>query len=159
MISKNKLLYNEVIIKYLPAYKVVDFEDLKVERIIEKLIAEVGNLTWVGDKNLSYDYACDLSDAKTCTLKSRGKYGYAGVITSTETKPGALRVVIANTITETVEYFYIPNDAIKELERAVGGQKYALKRCIRFSWSKRKQAYSKIEPFRCNSFEEMCQKS
>lgn len=158
MISKNTLLYNEVIRDRYPGYEKVDPEDLNAERIIEKIIAKEGNLTWVGDENLSYDYSCDLSDAKTCTI-SKGKISCKGVITSTETKPGALRVVVANTISETVEYFFIPPHAIRQLERPPGGKKMAMKRCIRFCWSKKKGTYGIIDQYRCSSFEDMCHKS
>ena len=158
MISKNTLLYNEVIKNRYPGYEKVDPEDLNAERIIEKIIAKEGNLTWVGDENLSYDYSCDLSDAKTCTI-AKGKRQCRGVITSTETKPGALRVVVANTISERVDYFFIPPSAIRELEKAPGGKKLAMKRCIRFNWSENKGTYGIIDQYRCSSFEDMCHKS
>lgn len=158
MVSKNTLLYNEVIKGRYPGYEKADPLDLNVERIIEKLIAQEGNLTWVGDENLPYDYSCDLSDAKTCTIV-KGRNQCTGVITSTETKPGALRVVIANIISERVDYFFIPPSAIRELEKAPGGKKWAMKRCIRFCWSEKKGTYGIIEQYRCNSFEDMCHKS
>ena len=157
MVSKNTLLYNGLIRDRCPGYESVDAEDLNTERIIEKLIAQEGNLTWVGDENLPYDYSCDLSDSKTCTMVE-GKQCKA-VITSTETKMGALRVVVANTISERLDYFFIPPTAIRELEKPPGGKKYAMKRCIRFCWSKKKNTYGIIEPYRCESFEDMCHKS
>ncbi len=158
MVSKNTLLYNEVIKGRYPGYEKADPLDLNVERIIEKLIAQEGNLTWVGDENLPYDYSCDLSDAKTCTI-SKNRNQYNGVITSTETKLGALRVVVANTILERVDYFFIPPSAIRELEKRPGGKKMAMKRCIRFYWSKNKGTYGIIDQYRCSSFEDMCHKS
>jgi hypothetical protein len=158
MVSKNTLLYNILIRDRCPGYENVDAEDLNAERIIEKLIAKEGNLNWIGDENLPYDYSCDLSDSKTCTMVE-GPMQCTAVITSTETKVGALRVVVANTISEKLDYFFIPPSAIRELEKPPGGKKFAMKRCIRFGWSKKKDTYGRIESYRCESFEEMCHKS
>ena len=160
--SKETLLYNAILKDVLNLDLGSDLtpDDLKVEVLTEKAIAKVANLTWVGAENLPWDFAEDKSDAKTSNVAERVSVTYQGTITGTETKEGALRCVVTNEFSPNkVDYFYIPAHRVDKLSSAVGGTKNSGKKSIKYSYSKAKDEYGKIDEFRCNSFEEMCQKS
>ena len=155
--SKNQILYEKVIKNNMPGYENVDPEDLNMERLVEKAIAEVGDLKWVGPKNLPYDYEDDKSDAKTSSIKIPNTI--KGTITSTDSKEGALRCTVSNPFSPNqVDFFFIPIDNVKKLETPVGGKKNAAKHAkkIDYSYNRDENKYSHIEEFRCESFEEMC---
>ena len=167
--NKNKILFKSIVIPHgenNPYSKMaylsdltVDPNDLNIERIMEKVCAEVGGHDWCGDDNLPYDYSNDRSDFKTSsvTLKSDGYT--SGMITSTEAKIGPLRVAVTNEFSPNkskVDCFFIPVDAIRELEKALGGKKGEEKKRINFHYSLKNDTYGIIEDYRCDSFEDMC---
>lgn len=160
MTAKNKIMLNEIVVKYFPKYKDSDPFDLNIERLIEKCIAKESGLTWIGDEGLPYDFKEDRSDAKTgCCRVNVSPEGYekcAGEISSVETKVGDLRVVIYNEARRTCHFFLIPHKMIKSL--AVWGYgKNSQKMRIMFSYSMRNDTYSNgLEVFRKSSFKEIC---
>ena len=162
--TKNAFIYENLIRDHVKGYDSVDPEDLNIERLVEKRIAAVGNLNWVGDENKPWDYACDKSDAKTTTpwitIAKNGKYAYTrykGEITSVGAKIGALRVVLYNPFIPKLEYFFIPNKDVEKLKYAEGGKRTGSYK-ICFNWNPKKDSYNKLDPFRCSSFEEICKK-
>lgn len=154
--SKNQLLYEKVIKKTLPGYENVDPDDLNIERLVEKAIAKVGNLKWVGPENLPYDYECDKSDCKTSSVNV--SITIRGTITGTESKEGSLRCVISNEYSPNkVDYFFIPAKDVRKIESKMGGKKYNKKK-ISYNYSVSKDDYGIIEPYRCKTFEEVAKK-
>ena len=161
--SKEQVIYNNVIVGNVKGFTKDsnDPADLKVERLVEKAIAKVGNLTWVGDENLPYDFKEDKSDAKTSSVSKSVSISFQGTITSTDAKEGALRCVISNEYSpKGIDYFYIPIKEVKKLQTKVGGKKniYAKKK-ISYNYSPKKDSYGKLELFRCKNFKEMCNKN
>jgi hypothetical protein len=164
MNTKNTVLYKELISKYFDC-GTVDPEFLNAEKLVELCIAKEANLDWVGELNLPWDFECDKSDSKTTSIrkedKSNGYTSFIGEISGTETKIGALRVVLynpfANGCKGKVEYFYIPVDMVRVLEKDCYG-KQSGKRKIKYTWNPAKDFYNSLEPFRCSTFEEMCAK-
>ena len=163
MNTKNHVLYTEVVSKYFDA-GTVDPEFLNIEKLIELSIAKEAGLKWVGELNLPWDFECDKSDSKTTSIRKEknGNYtSFVGEISGTETKIGALRVVLynpfANNCDGDVEYFFIPEMMVRFLEKACHG-KQSGKCKIKYTWSPAKDFYNSLEPFRCTSFEEMCAK-
>lgn len=169
--SKNTVFVRDIISKFFPEYTEIDANDLNVERIFEKCIAEQSGLKWVGDNNEEFDFSDDLSDAKTssCTKKvSRKKdkktgktytsANYSGKITSVETKVGDLRCAVYNELTDKIDYFLIPFSAIERLSTPVSRTgKGQYKKQILFSYNIKKGSYSNhMEDFRYYSFEDIC---
>lgn len=155
--SKNQLLYEKVIKNNLPGYENVDPDDLNIERLIEKTIAKVGNLKWVGSENLPYDYECDKSDCKTSSVSV--SITVRGTITSTESKEGALRCIVTNPHSPNeVDFFLIPNKAVRKLESKQGGTKYTGKKKITYTYSTSRDSYGILEPYRVDTLEEVATK-
>ena len=163
MTTKHKLIYETLIEGELPGYtKIPDAEDLNIERLVEKRIAQAGNLQWVGNLNLPYDFD-DYTDAKTTTLNNSDKkspYRYFAYIEGTECKVGGLRVVAVIPALNKIDYFFIPLIAVRELERQAGKGKTRFKKRISIGYSIKSGLYcKKLRPYKCDSFEEMCLKS
>ena len=163
MTTKHKLIYETLIEGQLPGYtKIPDAEDLNIERLVEKRIAQAGNLQWVGNLNLPYDFD-DYTDAKTTTLNNSDKkspYRYFAYIEGTECKVGGLRVVAVIPALNKIDYFFIPLIAVRELERQAGKGKTRFKKRISIGYSIKSGLYcKKLRPYKCDSFEEMCLKS
>jgi hypothetical protein len=161
MASKEELLYEKVLKDNLNINLGDDLtpNDLNCEKLVEKAIAKAGNLKWVGEDNLPWDYECDKSDSKTSSVAQ--SVSYKGTITSTESKEGALRCTITNDFSsKKIDYFFIPIKDVRKLESSVGGKKNSsgVKKKISYTYSVDKDDYGRIEPYRCNSFEEMCNK-
>ena len=159
--SKEQVIYDNVIVGNVKGFTEDsnDPADLKIERLVEKAIANVGNLTWVGDDNLPYDFEEDKSDAKTSSVTV--KRSISGTITSTDAKEGALRCVVSNEYSpKGIDYFYIPIKEVKKLETKLGGKKNVYgKKKISYSYSEKHDTYGRLEPFRCKNFKEMCNKN
>lgn len=165
-----------VVEDYFPSLKRADGKclvhpnDLKMETIAEKAIAIVSGLTWCGYRNLPYDFVEDKSDCKTssCTaMPTKSKYtavsgevteyestSYSGTISSVETKVGTLRVIVYNAHKNACDFFLIPHKHIIPLSNLMSGS-YE-KRRIDYSYHRGKDAYSKIEGFRVDTFEDVC---
>jgi hypothetical protein len=155
--SKNQLLYDKVIRGNLPGYENVDPDDLNIERLVEKAIAKVGNLKWVGPDNLPYDYECDKSDCKTSSVSVT--LTVRGTITGTESKEGTLRCIVTNQHSPNkVDFFLIPNKAVRKLESKQGGTKYTGKKKITYSYSTSRDSYGILEPYRVDTLEEVATK-
>ena len=123
-------------------------EDIKVETLVEKAIAKVGKLKWVGGENEPYDFE-DGSDAKTSSVTAT----WSGQITGTETKEGALRCVVTNEASPNeIDYFYIPVKAVRKLEKSNGSK---AKKGIKYSYNPEKDTYTQLEEFRVNNFKEL----
>ena len=154
--SKNQLLYEKVIKDNLPGYENVDPDDLNIERLVEKVIAKVGNLKWVGPENLPYDYECDKSDCKTSSVSV--SITVKGTITGTESKEGALRCVVSNEYSPNkVDYFYIPPKGVRKIESKMGGKKYNKKK-ISYTYSVSKDDYGILQDYRVDTLEEVATK-
>ena len=163
--TKEELIYEKVLKKTLGIElgEYISPNDLNVEKLVEKAIAKVGKLKWVGEENLPWDFDDDKSDCKTSSITPKNTI--KGTITGTANKEGALRCVISNPFSPNgVDYIFIPVDVVRELETEVGGAankkrppEYRYK-CINYSYNIQKESYGKLEEFRCSSFEEMCKK-
>lgn len=92
----------------------------------------------------------DESDLKSCSLSygpnGGGTYGLTGSISSIATKVGALRVILWNEWLGRVEYYFIPADQISSI---------ASKKSIRMSASTGTGVVKKLQPFRCDTFDDM----
>ena len=125
-------------------------EDIKVETLVEKAIAKVGKLKWVGGENEPYDFE-DGTDAKTSSVTA--KISYSGHITSTESKEGALRCVVTNEASPNeIDFFYIPAKAVRKLEKSNGSK---AKKGIKYTYNPEKDTYTQIEEFRVKNFKEL----
>ena len=159
MDSKNTLLYEKVIKDNLPGYDKIDPADLNIERLVEKAIAKVGKLKWVGEDNKPWDFEDDKSDCKTSSIKLPNTI--KGTITSTDSKEGALRCTVSNPFSPNeVDFFFIPIEDVRDLETKVGGKKNSagVAKKIDYTYNRQKNTYRPIEKFRVTSFEEMCNK-
>jgi hypothetical protein len=164
-ISKEELIYKHVLkdaLKLCLENTDVTPNDLNVTSLIEKAMAKVGKLKWVGDKNEEFDFE-DGTDAKTSSVTP--SISYTGQITGTETKKGALRCVISNEWSPNeVDYFYIPPKAVRKLEKNNGSK---VKKGIKFTYrpdipevrEKDRDTYTQIEKYRVKSFKEVSTKN
>tara|TARA_Y100000004_G_scaffold97305_1_gene108920 strand:- start:278 stop:787 length:510 start_codon:yes stop_codon:yes gene_type:complete len=163
--TKEELIYEKVLKKTLGIElgEYISPNDLNVEKLVEKAIAKVGELKWVGEDNKPWDYEDDKSDCKTSSIKP--KNSIEGTITGTSNKEGALRCVVSNPFSPNgVDYFFIPIDDVRKLETDVGGEANKKRppelrsKKISYSYNIQNDSYSKLNEFRCSSFEEMCKK-
>jgi hypothetical protein len=117
LLTKEYLIMKEIVCKYHPDYKrsrtaIKNAHHYKVERLVEETMALVGGYERVDEAH--YDFS-DLSDSKTSTITKNKKWNsgsgkITGVAreTSDETKWGDLRVVIYNSVTEKMMYYFLP---------------------------------------------------
>lgn len=153
--SKEDIIYRKVlkdVLKLCLDDTKLSPEDLKVETLVEKAMAKVGKLKWVGDQNKEFDFE-DGTDAKTSSVAESVSITYKGSITGTCTKQGALRCVVTNEFSPNeIDYFYIPHEKVKDLQHANGTKS---KKAISYTYNIKKDKYSKIDQFRVKSFKEV----
>ena len=152
--SKENIIYRKVLkdaLKMCLEDTDISPEDLKVETLVEKAMAKVGKLKWVGNENKEFDFE-DGTDAKTSSVSESVSITYKGSITGTCTKKGALRCVVTNEFSPNeIDYFYIPAKKVRSLEHKMGKAKKA----ISYTYNIKKDVYSKIEKYRVKSFKEV----
>ena len=150
----------DVICKYHPRYlnnKALQDDGMKnpeghaVERLVEESLAAASRGAYEFVDEVGYDFT-DKSDSKTVTVRRiKGTDKTNMSVGKVENKIGALRTVIYNTITEQLDFMYMPftewqplrSRALYPQERIVG------------SWSVTKQSYGRLEKYRVSSFEEL----
>jgi len=90
------------------------------------------------------------SDLKSFSLNIRtngkGGMGAKGVIGGVANKVGAIRGIMYNAVTQDVEYYFIPKEAVEELQ--TGGR-------IDFTAPKDTGVVKKLQPYRCDSFDDL----
>lgn len=123
---------------------------MNIERLIEHTLAAVGGYDFVDEDGRDFNCVAN-SDSKTATVSAEKSCLTIG---SVENKIGSLRVVVFNAITETVAYFYIPFESVRELQQADYGKNMHKSR-IRACYNRKTDTYSRIEQYRVSSFEEL----
>lgn len=127
-------------------------DEFNITRMIEKALAfQSGGLYTFVDAD-GYDFS-DLSDAKTATVRmnNHNTRQCRVSIQNVGTKIGALRLVVYNPFTLTVDYFFIPSD--QKGQFCTNVTKSGLS-TIEVSWS-HKNRYNKLNQFQMSSFKEL----
>ena len=170
IISKEQLLLEEIIFKHHREFKraskeVRDFflkpgvlSGTKVERYVEQSLADAGHLVRVKKKNSLCDYT-DKSDCKTASVfpspTNAAGTVFAGEISGLLTrsrsgidipKPGAIRAVVYNPHTETLEYYFL---------RRKNWLPLICRRELHFSWSADKNTIRKLAHFEVDTFADL----
>jgi len=131
---------------------------LQMSNILEQTVSMVSEeVSDVKLKNVDFpgmDFD-DGSDLKTFSLnygpngttKGRQNYGLTGNISGMKNKKGAIRAICWNSLTEKVEYYFIPADKVCTLGTH--------RNSIRISASAKTGVVKKLQPYRLSSFEEL----
>jgi hypothetical protein len=132
----------------LRAYGMKHCDIFNIERLIEESLAAVGPYEFVDEEG--YDFT-DLSDSKTTTVNANTRVAEIG---SVETKIGALRITAYNPFKGSADYFYVSKRDMKYVKSPCYGNNNHKER-IKFTYSKRGDAYGMFEDYRVKSFEEL----
>ena len=158
---------DEVVLKYHPRYKNRSAENkrwcliearegsFQMSALLEQTVSLRSlEIREVPLKNVDIDGMDfdDESDLKSCSLSytsnGGGYFALTGNISSIATKVGALRVILWNDWLGRVEYYYIPADQISSIAIASGNS-------IRMSAPTGTGVVKKLQPFRCDTFDDM----
>ena len=154
---KQTAFLNDIMFEYLPEYfptKTVRQLALKfpnvynIEHLTELALAKIGGYDFIDASG--YDFT-DYSDSKTATVAS---YDNCCAINSVENKIGAIRLCVYNSYREAVDFFFFPKDAVDRLKEPNYG-KQSHKERMRSSYAVFSDTYSKFEPYRMKTFEEL----
>ena len=92
----------------------------------------------------------DGSDLKSCTLSFKknggGIHALTGNIQSLKNKTGDIRIILWNDMNKVIEYYFIPNNDIKNLMHKTG---------IRFSASRYTGIIEKFVQYRLDTFDDL----
>lgn len=155
--TKKTLLLKDVIIPFHPTFsKMFVLNDINPEwfdisLLLEETMAHVGGYKHL---NLSHMDFSDGSDCKSSTINNR-KRGLIDRVVSHggKEKRGMLRVVIYNSITQKIMYYALQKkDWLPMVKRHPTNKQGS----ISYGYSVETDTISKIENFRCNTFEELC---
>ena len=155
--SKETVFLKEIMFKYLPEYfptkrvreLALQFpKAYNIEHLTEIALAKIGGYDFVDASG--YDFT-DYSDSKTATVAS---YDNCCAIGSVENKIGAIRLCVYNSYKEDVDFFFFTKSEIDQLKEACFG-KAKHKERVRSSYAVYADTYSKFEPYRLASFEEL----
>lgn len=157
--SKETVFLEKIMFKYLPEYfptkrvreLALQFpKAFNVEHLTEIALAKIGGYDFVDAAG--YDFT-DYSDSKTATVAS---YDNCCAIGSVENKIGAIRLCVYNSYKEDVDFFFFSKGAVDRLKESNYGKNKHKER-MRSSYAVYADTYSKFEPYRLNSFEELAQ--
>jgi hypothetical protein len=123
-ITKEYLIMRDIVCKYHPDYKgsrkaIKNCHHYNVELLVEETMAYVGKYKFIDGDHCDFS---DGSDSKTSSIRltsngSSGSGELSNVISPGGTsKKGALRVVIYNSITQTLMYYFLPKSAWNNLK-------------------------------------------
>jgi hypothetical protein len=115
-ITKEYLIMCDIVCKYHPDYKgsrraIKNAHHYNVERLVEETMAHVGKYKFIDSDHCDFS---DGSDSKTASIRlsptgSSGIGTIGNVISAGGiSKKGALRLVIYNSITQTLMYYFLP---------------------------------------------------
>lgn len=160
---KERIIYDLIIKRYNPDYRHLTFEqELKVERqvlenelnieyIIEKTISIVGNIE---QSNKYGEDLTDGSDVKTTTLSLRTDTTYEplyrGTIREIFRKKDLIRCVVFNKAYTRLDYLLFRLSDI-------GYDKVKCKN-LTINYNSKKDSYGRLDEYRVETFEELCQR-
>lgn len=127
-------------------------DEFNITRMIEKSLAFQSNGLYTFVDADGYDFS-DLSDAKTATVRMNNyNTGQCRVsIQNVGTKIGALRLIVFNPFTATIDYFFIPSSQKHRFCTVINKSGLST---IEVPWSQ-KNGYNKLNQFRVSSFKEL----
>jgi hypothetical protein len=165
--SKNAVLFREVIFKYHPAFK--RSQDLcnwayknpdmfNVTRLIEESFAAVGSYKFIDGSHCDFS---DGTDSKTASIgvnsSGTSNTSFTGavhsVVTSAGTlKQGGLRVIVYNPHTDSLMYYFLPKSFWSKHITMHNKKNCGL---ITYSYNIKKDNIKKFENFRFRSFRQL----
>ena len=157
MRTKEYTLLETVIIPYhqvystnpdLAGYALANSDDFNVERMVEKLLADVSGWLEFVDGH-GYDYLPDHSDMKTATINRNTLVAEVGSI---ENKIGAIRIVIYNPFLDDCDYMFIPASDRDLLARACYGTGKAHKLRFMIQYNLEQDHFNQFEKYRLPTF-------
>jgi hypothetical protein len=127
-------------------------DEFNIPRMIEKALAFQSNGLYTFVDADGYDFS-DFSDAKTSSVRMNDHYRRrcSVSITSIGNKIGALRTVVFNPFTESIDYFYIPKNNVMQPYDCTNGSVE-----FKSSWS-HKNGYNRLERYRVPNFKALAQ--
>jgi hypothetical protein len=163
IMSKNSVIYEDIVKHYFPMPKGIDADDLDIPRLVEKCIAKQSGLKWIGG-NESNDFG-DGSDAKTATItwrtrRTRTSHSYTcnkGQIQNVGGKCGDLRIVVYDEPNECLHYFLIPAKLVTAYSTNGSIRGTLRLKTIQISYNKEIDSFGRLDRFRVKSFKDICQ--
>ena len=122
-----------------------------IEHLIELCLAKLGGYSFVDEAG--YDFT-DFSDSKTTTVNKDTRIFEIG---SVENKIGSLRICAFNSISDSIDYFYLTQEELRIYETRCAGYN-SHKTRLRGRWNEKYDHYNMFERFRVKSFEELAKK-
>lgn len=174
MNTKQYVALRDVITKYHPMFvgdKTLQKNALKyseafdVEYLMEQTLGIVGNLEH-NPSGHGYDYELDKSDCKFVSFisykdkrVSENYTGYRILIgnvssPSNKLKQGSLRVVVFDSLNDKLLYYFLPKHFWSTHVQSTTKNQGRLM----YNYSNKSSEFSKIEQFRCKTFEELAMK-
>lgn len=160
--NKNLMLLKDVILPHHPVFSKVpsivqdaalqDPEFYNCERGVEVSMAAASNGMYTFVDAAGYDNS-DYSDTKTASVNL--KTGLVEII-GTETKIGALRIVIYNAIANKLDYMFIPNQSLRVTEEPYYGKGSSHR--LRMKYNEYLDRYNRFDHFRVASFKDLALK-
>ena len=163
-ITKEYLIMRDIVCKYHPDYKssrkaIKNAHHYNVELLVEETMAAIGKYKYIDAAH--HDFS-DGSDSKTASIRnsttgSSGVGEICNVISpGGSSKKGALRVVIYNSITQKLMYFFLPKKIWSKLNINIHPTTNIGR--LFFTYNKKTSSIRKFVGYECKDFIELAKR-